>query len=153
MPHEQTPPQFTPGPSGTSWLEDLFPGKLPTFPFLILTFASSELTFPPCVEPSQCNEPPIPGPSQASEPHEDPLTCEPEPDVAPKQSREEPFGKSPLHFLYSSQIFLTPPLAISNLFCYTRLRNCHMVECDLQLASIHWSFNRFNSLFGKSSLC
>ncbi|MBW0468256.1 hypothetical protein O181_007971 [Austropuccinia psidii MF-1] len=30
---------------------------------------------------------------------------------------------------------------------------CHMVECALQLASINQSFNRFNSLFGKSSLC
>ncbi|MBW0560624.1 hypothetical protein O181_100339 [Austropuccinia psidii MF-1] len=29
---------------------------------------------------------------------------------------------------------------------------CHMVECDLQLASINRPFNRFNSLFGKSSL-
>ncbi|MBW0583820.1 hypothetical protein O181_123535 [Austropuccinia psidii MF-1] len=33
------------------------------------------------------------------------------------------------------------------------VQRCHIVECDLQLASINWSFNRFNSLFGKSSLC
>ncbi|MBW0488492.1 hypothetical protein O181_028207 [Austropuccinia psidii MF-1] len=83
MPHEKTPRQPTPGPSGTQWSEDLFCNKKPTFPFLILTFASSELTFPPFVEPSQHNEPPIQGPSQASEPHEDPLTCEAEPEVAP----------------------------------------------------------------------
>ncbi|MBW0553135.1 hypothetical protein O181_092850 [Austropuccinia psidii MF-1] len=30
---------------------------------------------------------------------------------------------------------------------------CHMVKCDLKLASINRSFNWFNSLFGKSSLC
>ncbi|MBW0542026.1 hypothetical protein O181_081741 [Austropuccinia psidii MF-1] len=85
MPHKQTPQQPTPGPSGPQWSEDLFYCKQPTFPFLILTFSSSELTLPPFVEP------PIPGPSQASEPHEDPLTCEPEPEVVPTQSTEEPF--------------------------------------------------------------
>ncbi|MBW0565999.1 hypothetical protein O181_105714 [Austropuccinia psidii MF-1] len=31
--------------------------------------------------------------------------------------------------------------------------DCHMLECDLQLVSINWSFNLLNSLFGKSSLC
>ncbi|MBW0548910.1 hypothetical protein O181_088625 [Austropuccinia psidii MF-1] len=41
-------------------------------------------------KPSQPNEPPIPGPSQPSEPREDTLTCEPEPEVAPTQSMEEP---------------------------------------------------------------
>ncbi|MBW0500705.1 hypothetical protein O181_040420 [Austropuccinia psidii MF-1] len=34
-----------------------------------------------------------------------------------------------------------------------KVGDCHMVECDLQLASINWSFNWFNNLFGKSSLC
>ncbi|MBW0478963.1 hypothetical protein O181_018678 [Austropuccinia psidii MF-1] len=67
MPCEQTLGQPTPGSSGSQWLEDLF------------------------CEPSQNNEPPIPGPSQASEPHEDPSTCEPEPEVASTQSTEEPF--------------------------------------------------------------
>ncbi|MBW0505395.1 hypothetical protein O181_045110 [Austropuccinia psidii MF-1] len=38
------------------------------------------------------DEPPIPGPSPSSEPHEDILTCEPEPEVAPTQSMEEPFA-------------------------------------------------------------
>ncbi|MBW0508438.1 hypothetical protein O181_048153 [Austropuccinia psidii MF-1] len=92
MPCEQTPQQPTTGPSGTQWLEDFFCGKQPPFPFLILAFTSSELTFPPFVEPSQHNEPPIPGPSQPSEPHEDASTCGPEPEVAPTQSMEEPFG-------------------------------------------------------------
>ncbi|MBW0583041.1 hypothetical protein O181_122756 [Austropuccinia psidii MF-1] len=35
------------------------------------------------------------------------------------QSMEEPFNKSPLHFFYSSQIFLTPPSTISSSSCYT----------------------------------
>ncbi|MBW0545910.1 hypothetical protein O181_085625 [Austropuccinia psidii MF-1] len=33
------------------------------------------------------------------------------------------------------------------------LTGWHMVECNLQLARINRSFNQFNSLFGKSSLC
>ncbi|MBW0503434.1 hypothetical protein O181_043149 [Austropuccinia psidii MF-1] len=47
-------------------------------------------------EPSQHNEPPITGPSQASDSqlpsHENNLTCEPETEVAPTQSSEEPFA-------------------------------------------------------------
>ncbi|MBW0496900.1 hypothetical protein O181_036615 [Austropuccinia psidii MF-1] len=92
MPHKQTPRQPTLGPSGTRWLEDLLCGKQPPFPFLILTFTPSELTLPPLVEPSQHDEPPIPGPSQLSKPHEDASTRWPEPEVAPTQSMEEPFG-------------------------------------------------------------
>ncbi|MBW0499284.1 hypothetical protein O181_038999 [Austropuccinia psidii MF-1] len=65
----QTPRQPTPGPSGTRWSEDL----------------SHEL--------SQHNEPPIPGPSPSSEPPEDVVTREPEPEVAPIQSIEEPFAR------------------------------------------------------------
>ncbi|MBW0563184.1 hypothetical protein O181_102899, partial [Austropuccinia psidii MF-1] len=61
LPHKQTPWQPTPGPSGTRWSEELF------------------------------REPPIPAPSPSSEPPEDVLTCEPEPEVAPTQSMEEPF--------------------------------------------------------------
>ncbi|MBW0479165.1 hypothetical protein O181_018880 [Austropuccinia psidii MF-1] len=38
------------------------------------------------------NEPPILGPSQPSKPQQGALTCEPEPEVAPTQSMEEPFG-------------------------------------------------------------
>ncbi|MBW0484386.1 hypothetical protein O181_024101 [Austropuccinia psidii MF-1] len=38
------------------------------------------------------NEPPIPGPSPSSEPPENVPTCEPEPEVAQTQSREEPFA-------------------------------------------------------------
>ncbi|MBW0496222.1 hypothetical protein O181_035937 [Austropuccinia psidii MF-1] len=94
MPCKQTLGQPTPDTSGTQWLEDLFQGKQPPFPFLISTFASSELTLPPFVEPSQHDEPPIPGTSQASDSqlpsHENNLTCEPEPEVAPTQSLEEP---------------------------------------------------------------
>ncbi|MBW0560291.1 hypothetical protein O181_100006 [Austropuccinia psidii MF-1] len=92
MPCKQTPRQPTPGLTGTQWSEDLFHGMQPHFPFLILTFSSSELTLPPFVEPSQHNEPPIPGLSKPSEPHEDFSTCGPEPDVAPMQSMEETFG-------------------------------------------------------------
>ncbi|MBW0530529.1 hypothetical protein O181_070244, partial [Austropuccinia psidii MF-1] len=61
FPHKQTPQQPTPGPSDTRWLEELF------------------------------REPPIPGPSPSSEPPEDVATREPEPEVAPTQSMEEPF--------------------------------------------------------------
>ncbi|MBW0547861.1 hypothetical protein O181_087576, partial [Austropuccinia psidii MF-1] len=67
IPREQTPRQPTPGPSGTQWSKDLFR------------------------EPSQHNEPPIPALSPSSEPPEDIATCEPEPEVAPTQSMEEPF--------------------------------------------------------------
>ncbi|MBW0561842.1 hypothetical protein O181_101557, partial [Austropuccinia psidii MF-1] len=42
-------------------------------------------------EPSQTNEPPIPGPSPSSQPPEDNMTCEPQHEVAPTQSTEEPF--------------------------------------------------------------
>ncbi|MBW0511958.1 hypothetical protein O181_051673 [Austropuccinia psidii MF-1] len=108
LPRKQTPQQLTPGLSGTQWLEDLFRSKKPKFS-LIYTFDSSELTLPPIVEPSQPNGTPIPCPSPSAEPHEDVPTCEPEPEVAPTQSTEEPFGKSPLHLSYSSQIFLTLP--------------------------------------------
>ncbi|MBW0579137.1 hypothetical protein O181_118852, partial [Austropuccinia psidii MF-1] len=58
--------------------------------------------------PSQHHEPPIPGPSPSYKPPEDVPTHEPEPEVAPTQSMEEPFGKSQLHFFNSSQLFLTP---------------------------------------------
>ncbi|MBW0489704.1 hypothetical protein O181_029419 [Austropuccinia psidii MF-1] len=95
MPCEQTLQKPTPGLSGTQWLQFLFGGNHPPFPFLILTFVSSELTLPPFVEPSQHNAPPIPGPSQPSKRHEDTLTCEPEPEVAPTQSIEEPFARLP----------------------------------------------------------
>ncbi|MBW0580355.1 hypothetical protein O181_120070 [Austropuccinia psidii MF-1] len=93
MPRKQTPRQPTPGPSGTQWLEDL------------------------CGEPSQHNEPPIPGPSPSSKPPADVPTREPEPEVAPTQSMEDPFGKS--------QLLLTPPLIISSLSHYSLLYNYH----------------------------
>ncbi|MBW0522805.1 hypothetical protein O181_062520 [Austropuccinia psidii MF-1] len=92
MPQKKPPRPPTPGLSGTQWSEDLFCCKQLPFLFLILTFASSELTLPLFVEPSQHNEPPIPGPSQSSKPHEDALTCRPEPEVAVMQSMEEPFA-------------------------------------------------------------
>ncbi|MBW0471763.1 hypothetical protein O181_011478 [Austropuccinia psidii MF-1] len=76
VPFKQTPWQPTPGLSGTQ----------------------CELTLPPFVEPSQYNEPPIPGSSQSSESqlpsHEDTSACEPEPEVAPMQSMEDPFAHS-----------------------------------------------------------
>ncbi|MBW0493993.1 hypothetical protein O181_033708 [Austropuccinia psidii MF-1] len=68
MPLKQTPPQPTSGLSGTQWPEDLF------------------------CEPSQHNEPPIPGLIPSPEQPEDIVTCEPEPEVAPTQSMEEPFA-------------------------------------------------------------
>ncbi|MBW0559675.1 hypothetical protein O181_099390, partial [Austropuccinia psidii MF-1] len=58
FPHEQTPQQPTPSPSGNQ----------------------CELTVPPFVEHSRTNEPPIPGPSPSSKPHEDILTHELEPE-------------------------------------------------------------------------
>ncbi|MBW0531033.1 hypothetical protein O181_070748 [Austropuccinia psidii MF-1] len=97
LPCKQTLWQPTPGPGGTKGLEDLFRAKQPEFR-LISTFDSSELTFPPFVEPSQTDEPPIPGPSPTSKPHEDVPTCEPEPEVALRQSMGEPFAcPTPLH--------------------------------------------------------
>ncbi|MBW0508873.1 hypothetical protein O181_048588 [Austropuccinia psidii MF-1] len=101
MPCEQTPPQPTPGLSGTHCSKDV------------------------STKPSQHNEPPIPGLSPSSKPPEDVLTHEPEPEVAPTQSMEDPFAKSPLLFLYSYQLFLTPPLIISSLSRYSPLRNHH----------------------------
>ncbi|MBW0536453.1 hypothetical protein O181_076168 [Austropuccinia psidii MF-1] len=59
---------LTSKPRGTQWSEELFR------------------------EPSQTKEPPIPGPSPSSKPPEDIPTCKPEPEVAPMQSTEEPFG-------------------------------------------------------------
>ncbi|MBW0466767.1 hypothetical protein O181_006482, partial [Austropuccinia psidii MF-1] len=67
LPREQTPRQPTPGPSGTRWSEELFR------------------------EPSRTKEPPIPGPSPSSQQPEDDTTREPEPEVAPTQSTEEPY--------------------------------------------------------------
>ncbi|MBW0572762.1 hypothetical protein O181_112477, partial [Austropuccinia psidii MF-1] len=65
---KQTLWQRTPGPSGTQWSDELFR------------------------KPSQTKEPPIPGPSPLSQPPEDNTTREPEPEVAPTQSTEEPYG-------------------------------------------------------------
>ncbi|MBW0490087.1 hypothetical protein O181_029802 [Austropuccinia psidii MF-1] len=63
MPCEQAPWQLTPGLSGTRWSEDLF---------------HSNQT--------------LPGLSPSSQPHEDISACEPEPEVDPTQSLEEPLG-------------------------------------------------------------
>ncbi|MBW0479340.1 hypothetical protein O181_019055 [Austropuccinia psidii MF-1] len=68
FPCKQTPRQPTPGLSGTQWSEELFR------------------------KPYQTKEPPIPGPSPSSQPCEDDTTSEPEPEVAPTQSMEEPFA-------------------------------------------------------------
>ncbi|MBW0551089.1 hypothetical protein O181_090804 [Austropuccinia psidii MF-1] len=76
-------------------------------------------------KPSQTKEPPIPGPSPSSQPPEDVLTHEPEPEVAPTQFSKEPFGKSPLLFLNSYQIFLTFSLTISRLSRHSPLDNYH----------------------------
>ncbi|MBW0537246.1 hypothetical protein O181_076961 [Austropuccinia psidii MF-1] len=79
----------------------------------------------PVPQPSRHDEPPIPGSSPTSKPPEDILTREPEPELPPMQSTEEPFGKSSLLFLYSYQLFLTPPLTISSLSRYSLLCNHH----------------------------
>ncbi|MBW0557234.1 hypothetical protein O181_096949, partial [Austropuccinia psidii MF-1] len=94
LPREQTP-----RPSGTRWSEELFR------------------------EPSQTKEPPIPGLSPSFQPPEDNTTCEPEPEVAPTQSTEEPFGKSPILFLRSSQISLTFSSTISSLSHHSPLHH------------------------------
>ncbi|MBW0480863.1 hypothetical protein O181_020578 [Austropuccinia psidii MF-1] len=99
LPREQTPRQPTTGLSGTQWLEELFCGKQPKSPLLISTFDSSEVTLTPFLEPFHPNEPPIPGPSCSTKPQEDVWTCEPEPEVAPIHSTEQPFGKLSLYFL------------------------------------------------------
>ncbi|MBW0470032.1 hypothetical protein O181_009747 [Austropuccinia psidii MF-1] len=118
MPHKQTLQQLTTGPSGMQWAEDLFQDEQPPCPFLIWTFASSELILPPFVEPSQNNELPIPGPSQTSDSqlpsHENDLTCGPEPEVALRQSLEEPFGQyfSLFFIFFCYQIIPIPPSKI-----------------------------------------
>ncbi|MBW0593471.1 hypothetical protein O181_133186, partial [Austropuccinia psidii MF-1] len=92
LPCKQTPQQPTPGPSGTRWSEELFCDKQSKFHFIFtFTFESSELTLTPFLKPSQTKEPPIPGLSPSSQPPEDDTTREPEPEVAPMQSTEEPF--------------------------------------------------------------
>ncbi|MBW0506920.1 hypothetical protein O181_046635 [Austropuccinia psidii MF-1] len=69
---QANPAAPTPGPSGTLWSKDLSPGEQP--------------------KPSQHDEPPIPGPSTSSKPPEEVPTREPEPEVAPTQSTEDPFA-------------------------------------------------------------
>ncbi|MBW0586285.1 hypothetical protein O181_126000, partial [Austropuccinia psidii MF-1] len=101
LPCEQTLRQPTPGLSGTRWSEELFH------------------------EPSRTKEPPIPGRSPSSQPPEDDTTCGPEPEVAPTQSTEEPFGKSQFHFSNSTQLFLTPPSTISILSHHPPLNHYH----------------------------
>ncbi|MBW0561689.1 hypothetical protein O181_101404 [Austropuccinia psidii MF-1] len=73
------PQQYSPIPSFASRANDPRPKWNPMIGGLIP------------LEPSQTNETPIPGPSPSSKPHEDVPTHEPEPEVAPTQSMEEPF--------------------------------------------------------------
>ncbi|MBW0588456.1 hypothetical protein O181_128171 [Austropuccinia psidii MF-1] len=79
----------------------------------------------PGPKPSQTKEQPIPGPSPSSQPPEDIPACEPEPEVAPTQSTEEPFSKSALLFLHSSQLFLTFSLTISSSCRQSPLNHYH----------------------------
>ncbi|MBW0576560.1 hypothetical protein O181_116275, partial [Austropuccinia psidii MF-1] len=79
----------------------------------------------PGPKPSQTKEPPIPGPSPSTQPPEDDTMREPEPEVAPTQSTEEPFDKSPLLFLHSYQLFLTISLTISSSSRHSLLHNYH----------------------------
>ncbi|MBW0468241.1 hypothetical protein O181_007956 [Austropuccinia psidii MF-1] len=107
----------------------------------------------PTPEPSQHDEPPIPGPSQASGPHEDPLTCEPEPEVAPTQSTEEPFAcpatpasiiiidNMPLRSLLPRFLPLPPrtqpppPLDPTMILC-RNFRTCKGPSCFLEQSSM-----------------
>ncbi|MBW0500294.1 hypothetical protein O181_040009 [Austropuccinia psidii MF-1] len=133
LPCGQPPQKPTAGLSGMQWSEDLYHGKQPKF-HLISTLDSIDLTLPPFGEPFQPKEPPIPGPSPSSEPHEDVLTREPEPEVAPTQCMEEPFGKPQIYFFYSSQLFLTFPLTISSLPHTTPLCDHHQqYTCRIHL--------------------
>ncbi|MBW0534483.1 hypothetical protein O181_074198 [Austropuccinia psidii MF-1] len=63
------PCKQTPGPSGTQWPESFLR------------------------KPSQHNEPPIQSSESQVASHEDISACEPEPEVAPTQSTEEPFAR------------------------------------------------------------
>ncbi|MBW0579612.1 hypothetical protein O181_119327 [Austropuccinia psidii MF-1] len=83
MPCEKTPQKPTPGLSGTQWSKGLFcePSQ------------HDEPPIPGLSPSSQHDEPPIPGLSLSSQPPEDIATCEPEPEVAPTQSMEEPFAR------------------------------------------------------------
>ncbi|MBW0526699.1 hypothetical protein O181_066414 [Austropuccinia psidii MF-1] len=82
IPHKKALRQLTPGPSGTD-------------------------------EPSQYDELRIPGRSQSPKSqlptHEDGSTCEPEPEVAPKQSKEDPLCNIPISFFSCYQHSLTTP--------------------------------------------
>ncbi|MBW0490331.1 hypothetical protein O181_030046 [Austropuccinia psidii MF-1] len=73
---------------------------------------SFELTLPPFVGPSQHNEPLIPGPSKAPEPHDNPLTREPEPELAATQSTEEPstFPATPASIIIIDAMPIGSPL-------------------------------------------
>ncbi|MBW0486497.1 hypothetical protein O181_026212 [Austropuccinia psidii MF-1] len=79
-----------------------------------------------CAVPSQHNEPPIQSSESRVPSHEDTSACEHEPEVAPMQSTEEPYVKSPLYFFYSYKISLTPPLTISSLSHYSPLCHYHL---------------------------
>ncbi|MBW0551763.1 hypothetical protein O181_091478 [Austropuccinia psidii MF-1] len=82
-------------PHGTQWSEDLLDGKQPTFPLLILTFASSQLTLPPFVQSSQHNETPIPGLSPSSKPPEEILTSCPATPCSVIIIEDMPVGSAP----------------------------------------------------------
>ncbi|MBW0573053.1 hypothetical protein O181_112768 [Austropuccinia psidii MF-1] len=94
MPCKQTLRQPTPGPNFSQLWEDLFS------------------------EPSQHNEPPIPGAGQASDSqlpsYENYLTCEPEPEVVPTQSSEDPFASpaTPRSFIIINDMPVRTPLPL-----------------------------------------
>ncbi|MBW0564932.1 hypothetical protein O181_104647 [Austropuccinia psidii MF-1] len=98
MPCEQTPWPPIPGPSGTQWSKDLFR------------------------EPSQHKEPPIQSSESQVPLHQDISTCEPEPEVAPTQSMEEPFGLAGIY-----QLATNPNDSSSN---HPRLNQPNLVEAS-----------------------
>ncbi|MBW0504599.1 hypothetical protein O181_044314 [Austropuccinia psidii MF-1] len=69
---------------GWQWREDIRAWANPHHVLSLMVFKRQK--------PSQTKEPPIPGLSPSSQPPEDVTTCEPEPEVAPMQSTEEPFS-------------------------------------------------------------
>ncbi|MBW0567531.1 hypothetical protein O181_107246 [Austropuccinia psidii MF-1] len=67
-------------------------GPIVTHEIQMPNFPHKQTPRQPTPEPSQMDEPPIPGLVPSSKPHEDIPTCEPESEVAPKQSMEEAFA-------------------------------------------------------------
>ncbi|MBW0497535.1 hypothetical protein O181_037250 [Austropuccinia psidii MF-1] len=103
---------------------------------------SKKLAPSPFLEPSQHYEPPIPRPSQSSKSqvtsHEDGLTHEPEPEVAPMQSTEEPFAHpaTPCSVIIINNTPIGSPLEIPTAFSPHSHDEAWQEFTDLQLTLI-----------------